>query len=332
MHQISISPTSARTARWWPDGAVYAADFVSNRFMRDQQEVLAPTAFSLARASTKLARDAAGRWHSFASNQAAQTNKGVTVEAAETYYPANSALAGASIGIVGSGGALPTGWTAPSWTQVTVVALGTHEGLDVITLDLTANNISGGTALGRSVMFYNLPTTQGEFWTMGLFGELISVFGDDTCTPATNMLQIQERSAANVFLNNNNGIIANFNAVGLSTRQTKTKEMTAANAAQVQGFYSWNDIAAGTYFHRRVALKMPSMTKSQTVSSPMQTTSSGTVTRAADGMTLHLPAGTHSLTTHYADGTSASIGGVSGDYSVPANSDKVITKISAQPD
>src|SRR5690606_23621572 len=107
---IGLSPLRTHPGRWWPEGAVYAADFVSNRYMRNGVEIPAAAAFSFSRASGKVAPDRAGAWHSFPPDVPARTNRGLLLEGAETYYPTNAAFAGLVPGTIGAGGALATGW------------------------------------------------------------------------------------------------------------------------------------------------------------------------------------------------------------------------------
>ena len=318
MFSLGLGLKHGGFAPWWPVGASFAADFINNRYMRDGAGIASTAAFSFARASEKCARDNANTWHSFAADTPALTDRGLLLETAETYYPCNSMLDGAAVGVVGAGsGSLPLGWSAPSWTTVEVVAIEENAGFEAIILDLTADNTSGSGTIGRGLQFGSLTTALGDFWTMGLYTELVSVLSDDTCAAASVIMQIQERTASNVFLNNTGGILNIPDTVGLETRQTKTKEVIDSNAARVQNFYTWNNIQIGEYFHRRVALKMPTATKNQSVSSPMPTTSSDNATRAADAMTLHLLAGTYDVTLTLADGSTQMLSGVSGDVVLP---------------
>lgn len=317
---------SSPTTAWWPHGAVYAADFTANRYMREREPITAADAFLFTRASTKLAENTSGTWIGFAENILARTNKGALLEPAETYYPTNSTLSGAVIGILGAGGQLPTGWVPSSWTQVEVVELGLDQGLQTITLDLSADNSGSGSSIGRGIQFSNItipPNSTGDFWTSGIYCTTDTIFGDDTCSATSNITQLQERTAGGSFLNNSGGVL---NLVqDLSLRQPRTKIITAASAELIHLFYTWNNILAGELFHRRITLKMPTLTNSGIASSPMPT-DSGTSVRNADALTLHLPAGLQELTLTLEDASTVVIPDVSGDYLVRTDLGKVVER------
>lgn len=319
---------ATRSARWWPQGAAFAADFVSNRYMREGIEVAAGEALSFVRPSVKCVRDVSGQWRSFGAGQPGRTNRGLLIEAEEIYHPVNSALAGAS-----ADGPMPTGWAPPSGadTSVTVVETGTHDGLPLIVFDLLIDNASGPSTVGRGLKFCSLPTVQNDFWTMGLYAQVLETHPGDTCTVPQNIVQVQERNSSGGFLNNSGGIIDNLDLGTLAQRQAITKQMTAPTVAFVEMFYTWNNILAGQRFDRRIGLKMVTATKSQALSSPLVTAVSGTATRAADTATLHLPDGIFDLVAGYEDGTSAIISGVGGDHVLAANPEKAYRTITAMP-
>lgn len=319
---------ATRPPRWWPEGAAFAADFVSNRYMREGIEVAASEVFSFARPSAKRARDVSDQWFGFGAGEPARTNRGLLLEAEETYHPVNSALEGAL-----AGGSMPSGWSLSSGADISITAVEilTHDGLPFIVLDIVVDNTSGPSTVGRGLKFCSLPTVQNEFWTMGLYTQVFEIHPADTCTAAQNILQIQERSGSGGFLNNSDGIINNLDLGTLAQRQTRTKQMTDPAVAFVEMFYTWNNILAGQRFDRRIGLKMPMVTKSQSLSSPLTTTASGTATRSADTAILHLPEGTFELIAKYEDGSSAAISGVHGDHVLAANPGKAYRMITAIP-
>lgn len=83
---VSINLSIGRTVRaaWWPAGATWAADFAGGRYMTAGSPATADAAFTLLRASAKLAPDSTGRLTSFASNLPARTDLGVLLEPAAT--------------------------------------------------------------------------------------------------------------------------------------------------------------------------------------------------------------------------------------------------------
>lgn len=68
------------TTRWWPDGALYAADFTLDRYMIGGVPVSRSTAFTFTRNSPKLAQDSQGNWQSFGVNVPAITDRGLLLE------------------------------------------------------------------------------------------------------------------------------------------------------------------------------------------------------------------------------------------------------------
>ena len=88
----SVRPTSA----WWTPGAVFAADFVNDRYMRDGVNITRDEALSVTRASSKLARTVAGQWLTFPADTLARTDRGASIEPASTNYVQNSTMAGAT--------------------------------------------------------------------------------------------------------------------------------------------------------------------------------------------------------------------------------------------
>lgn len=313
--------------RWWDEGAGFAADFVSNRYMRGGVEIAADAAFSLARSSAKYAHDVAGRWRGFGPGEAGRTNSGLLIEPMETYYPVNSVLEGAVVD-----GALPTGWSLSlgAGTTLSVVETGTHDGLPFIVLDLIIDNVSGPTPIGRGLRLCSLPSVRDEFWTMGLYAQVLEIHPSDTCTAAQNILQIQERDAGGMFLNNTGGIIDNFDLGTLNERQHITKQMTDPAVAFAEMFYTWNNILAGERLVRRIGLRMPTATKGQTLSSPLATGATGTATRSADIATLHLPEGRFDLEFIHEDGSTAVLPDISGDH-VLAASPRAYRMVTAMP-
>ncbi|WP_157969950.1 hypothetical protein [Pelagibacterium sediminicola] len=314
--------------RWWDEGAGFAADFVSNRYMRGGVEIAADAAFSLARPSARYARDIAGRWREFGPDEAGRTNKGLLIEPAETYHPVNSALEGAAVD-----GALPTGWSLSlgADTTLSVVETGTHDGLPLIVLDLVIDNVSGSTSIGRGLKLCSLPGVKDDFWTMGLYAQVLEIHPSDTCTAAQNILQIQERDAGGAFLNNSGGIIDNFDLGTLDERQYITKQMTDPAVAFAEMFYTWNNILAGQRLARRIGLRMPTATKGQTLSSPLATGATATATRSADIATLHLPEGRFDLEFVYEDGSKAVLPDIGGDHILSASSSKAYRMVTAMP-
>lgn len=77
---IGLGLRAQPSAQWWPDGAVYAADFTMDRYMIDGVAVPRSAAFTFTRNSTKLAQDSQGNWHQFGTDMPAITDRGLLLE------------------------------------------------------------------------------------------------------------------------------------------------------------------------------------------------------------------------------------------------------------
>ena len=64
-------------------------------------------------------------------------------EAVRNVLP-NSSFQGAAVGVVGSGGSLPTGFSAAGFDTVEIVSVGTHLGQPLLRLKCTRANAGGG--------------------------------------------------------------------------------------------------------------------------------------------------------------------------------------------
>jgi hypothetical protein len=78
---LGASPNPA----WWPAGAIYAADFVNNRYMRDGRNVAPEEAYSLERSTPALMQDRTGLWREFGPHTLRRINGiGAMLESATT--------------------------------------------------------------------------------------------------------------------------------------------------------------------------------------------------------------------------------------------------------
>ena len=70
--------------------------------------------------------------------------KGLLIEEQRTNLVANSQLGGAVVGVVGSGGALPTGWSSVAFNTVEVMEIDTFQGVPRIRIKATCDHTGGG--------------------------------------------------------------------------------------------------------------------------------------------------------------------------------------------
>ncbi|BBF92632.1 phage head spike fiber domain-containing protein [Blastochloris tepida] len=95
-----------------------------------------------ARTGSGWAIDKAGVWREFTSNAPRITDAGMTIEPAATNLVTNSSAQGAVLGVLGAGGALPTGWFTSGGTGLTkeVVGIGVEDGIPYIDVRFWGTN------------------------------------------------------------------------------------------------------------------------------------------------------------------------------------------------
>lgn len=279
----SVRPTSA----WWTSGAIFAADFVNDRYMRDGVNITRDEALTVTRPSPKLARTVAGQWLSFPPDTLARTDRGASIEPASTNYVQNSTMAGA---VPGTPGTAPTGWTVPtSANGLTrqIVAVGTSNGLPHIDIRFS------GTTTAESFLNINLSssnqiaTLPGDTWTFScgvalIGGSLAGLIPTLACRLRTAMF-----SAAGSYI----GELMTDSTLDFGSgevTQIQLATVTNANARFLLPYLQfWYTSASTIDFTLRICAPQ----FEQPVSTTPILTSGGSTTRQADAVVLMLPTG-----------------------------------------
>jgi hypothetical protein len=329
---LGIMPQHRSTAPWWPESATFAADFIANRYMKNAASVSAGSAFTFTRASTKLAPDSAGQWIEFSPDTPAFTDLGLLVEGEMSGPVADNSFASTVDGTVNGGATLPAGWlftftAGVSW-EITDHGSDDGFGLPYIDLRLHGTNSSGNNGFPQA-RFWN----GGSEAPFGAYGDILSLsaYIETTAAPVppAQSAVLQMRIARDP-----SGFYFPAQSFGVAGRQrlAYTRQIGADTADELYAdFISYQqklDIGETVDITRRI-----SGIQFETGTAPTSIMlSSGTpATRAADALTLHLPAGTFDLTVTLSDDSTQVINSVSGNFQVPTNLDKAITSISAMP-
>jgi hypothetical protein len=138
---------------------------------------------------------------------------------------------GASVGVVGSGGALPTGWAVGNLADaaIEVLSLAPKNGRPNIRLRFSGT--PGGGNIG--IQFENTSTvaaSQGQVWTISAWVQLV---GGSSATIDRPRMELSERNAGGTQINSTN---VNFaDSFGDDLRRGSTRTLASADAAFVAG-------------------------------------------------------------------------------------------------
>ena len=314
----SVRPTSA----WWTSGAIFAADFVNDRYMRDGVNITRDEALTVTRPSPKLARTVAGQWLSFPPDTLARTDRGASIEPASTNYVQNSTMAGA---VPGTPGTAPTGWTVPtSANGLTrqIVAVGTSNGLPHIDIRFS------GTTTAESFLNINLSssnqiaTLPGDTWTFScgvalIGGSLAGLIPALACRLRTAVF-----SAAGSYI----GELMNDPTIAFGPGEVlQVQAATVANSSArflLPYLQFWH--GSGVVIDFTLRIRAPQFEPSA-LTSPIPTTGSIT-TRAADAIQTNLPQPAN-IVARYSDGTTDSYAGDAMSFLLPVTGQKSVVLV-----
>lgn len=140
----------------------YSSDLAGYTALAEQSSIL-NYFLSTVRGTPGMSWGANGSWNSVAVNTSRITYdpitrrpEGLLVEGVGTNFAKNSGLQGAVAGIVGSGGAFPTAWTANAQTALTAVPVVTISNITANSLDVRFSGTLGGSSGTLSLNDYLL--------------------------------------------------------------------------------------------------------------------------------------------------------------------------------
>ena len=315
MIHLGLPLSHARSGRWWPENAVYAADFINNRYMRNGAEIDRASAFSFSRSTPKLAEDSKGVWHHFGVDEPAITDRGLLLEPAATNMVPNPTMAGAVRGVVGAGGALPTGWTTTNFSPVEVLDTGWEDGLPYITLRLRYTNSTGAVQYPCLIPAMGVPANLGEQWTASAFYKLLA--GTWHPNPAA-FLNVREAGTTQTYPS-----LSRPDDMTTRTRLALTWSISRAGTVTMEKRSIMFNAGAGDAGDLTVQICAPMLCKEPTASSVTLSAA-----RAADLVSVDLPNSASQLSVISTTGTTT-ISVVPGQMALPLSSTETIKRVYA---
>lgn len=209
------------------------------------------------------------------------TSRGLSMWEARTNGIRNSVAAGATVGTIGSGGALPTNWAVNLSTtglSADVVETGTENGIAYVDLRIY------GTATATANVTVTFDTTLSnaaldtEIWTASVYARTVS-----GSLPATSSLKFQFYNAVPASVQTVTSVIDTMTSTGLSTqRWTTTGTAADATIAWVRSFIQLpiTNTVAYDFTVRIGGIQLEKSSSAAGFASPLIETSGAAATRA----------------------------------------------------
>ena len=301
--------------RWWPEGAIFAADFVNNRFMSGGIAIPAASAYSFSRASTKRAQSRDGTWHLFAPDVPAITDRGLLLEPATTNLLPNSAFVGgipATHTTTGSAN-LPTGYTIRNLPAgcIAETAYGTESGLPYMDIRIhgtATNNTPFVLALSPNDA---IPCTAGQSLWISLSARLVA-----GAVPSSATFRMYEYNAEGT-----NNSTSDLPALDLTLGHQRFDRMYVISGANTVTCLDTLRLGVGVGASVDVTVRIScpqAEAHAGRTTSPILTTATPLV-READILLVALPNGSNSVRYDLSDTTAIVQAAASGQLLVPTN-------------
>lgn len=210
---------------------------------------------------------------------------GLLVEGPCSNMVINNDTSGAVVGVLGSGGALPTGWSAPTSNGLTaeVLSVGVEDGIPYVDVRFsgTATTNFQGLVFGNVSGYVPSTTYTGSVYTKLLSGAI----------PASVSVQFKIRYNHSAGSTDINGAFSNGSFVADKLRAnrlltTGATSSTSTGAGQLLMLISYS---AGTVIDFSLRLGLPQLEAGGGATSPILT-SGAAATRAGDAISMEMPA------------------------------------------
>lgn len=226
---------------------------------------------SVSRTSVGWARSLAGIWSPFAANVARRTDRGLTLEPAETNFAAY--------------GTAPSTWSnsQPAGLSITKTAV-TVDGLPAVRIQCTGTATAAGEiAINPTEFNAGAVAAQGETWRASARARLIA-----GTLPAALRVGAFERNASNGLIGQT---YAEFTGLGASLQEARAlRTLGDVAAARVTNSLRCA-VANGQVVNFTIEITDAHLTQFQATSTPVLTTGTASATRTADALSLPIPAG-----------------------------------------
>lgn len=224
---------------------------------------------------------------------------GLLVEESRSNMVANNGTSGAVVGVLGSGGSLPTGWSAPTSNGLTaeVLSIGVEDGIPYIDVRFygTATTNYQGMIFGNVSGYAPSTAYVGSIYTKLLSGGI----------PATGAVQFKIRYNHSTGSTDINGVFNNssFVADKLRANRLPTTGTTSSNSTGAGQLLMVFNYTTGTVIDFSLRLGLPQLEAGSGPTTPILTNSAA-VTRAADaiGMNIQQPNTDYSVALTYRTG------------------------------
>lgn len=276
---IAIGVPFSRATGFPLGGASFHADFINNRVYGASDIA---TAFPVTRSGTAYADDSANLWTSVSADTLRRTDKGLRIEESRTNSIRNNAMQGATVGVIGSGGVLPTNLVISNTGGLSreVTGFGTDSGVDY--LDLRLFGTTSGTAL--NIAFEGgtqIAAVQNQTWSLA--GNT-SIVGGTLANITTIRYLIIENSNVGAVLSSSSLVFTPTTAAFSGQRRSLSYTFPTATAAFAFPRFDLL-FSAGVAINITLRIGWPQMELGAGSTSPIRTTSA-TVARSADAVTL----------------------------------------------